>query len=430
MKPLEILLNRMYLKGHHVAIQDHLRNSIHHITYEVDSGFAKVTVDAQIAIPTVAVTEVQLKAINGCIDSMGLLSLMYLTGLGIPRNVIRALTWSKFAVMESADITYEAAIAELKLDRKKMARYINGDLVLPSSFDVLEEQVQQAMVSRPYRKPVEKAWITPIVTGMQVALVYKQRKFKPPVLYCIMDREDSTVTVNSNLHKLFNVPESFGEIRGARTITTYTGAEAEYFVVMGFITTPTSMIAARKLEYPDDNVKTLVNKIVTGQLVDMTLDQAIKFTEDRMGAMIKRHQASLQGKTVNNNKLANMRRVLADKNKVKERALTVIATRSVSRYLKFIATDYCLMDKGKLYDTKIPNIPVHLQSLGFIAMTHPAMESVNYSTRMFEFKTETDISNVMTILKKSNNDLTVTGFQIRPRGTRYRKPTYLRPTKR
>lgn len=413
------LLQTLHSKGMAVRCPPELHGSIHHVTLPYRRPLVTEYVNLLLALDPKTHNDILLKAINGHLEDAMLTSMMYACGLGMPRDDGAAAAWARFALMEPADDrTYVEAVKQLKSDRKEVLATCNVEgLIMPFRFIEALNGFKAIYSSEKYTgQKLKGIHVTPVLNGIHVTLLYRPIETSEgtkAVLYGVVLPQADGLTISRNYHKHFNVPQMLGEIRGKNTIPDYNPfGTVKCYCVTGYLTTPRSLIKARKNLPHGETVRSLFNAVVSGKFDE---EAVIEQQANGVKAEIQAKIAELKGKN-KPKALAKWNARLANTAKIRRLAIKRAEPEFARTYLHFVASDYMLWRKGQLVSADLKRDTIkHLQSIGFRSFSHPAVETVNY-TYGESVISETELDNVFRTFQDAYPDYGMTRLMLRQYG--------------
>lgn len=443
-RPLHQLVSALHLKGWTTTTEDYLHGSI--TSYEFESGteFAVpgIVSNLDLLISKERANSIYLLAINGDLESMSIVSLMYMSGYGMPLDLEVGLAWSNFAVMQAADTyTYEQLVLRLKQDRAQLFKETRGDFVKPESVRKLEEQL--LYITKPQRLKRTRIPVTanfiPVVAGKRVAAVYRVAKGKKPSLYAAYDVSKETLDFDKDLWQALKCPYTFGDIRERNILESYAPfGKVKYYIVLGTVTTPKDKLEDREKVFPGQTVNKLYQKALAKDQLPPVTEEEIK---ERLATLIEKKKEELNLIKKNNGcrkkyseimaQAKRLRSASRDREYVKRKAIEQSAPTRLSTYLTFVAAELFTYCKGEVRAVPLNGMQEqqHLQSLGFYTLLNEVIteKEIRKNLKLSETGAEIEYANILDTLERltHNSRFVIKGFYVRPKGITVKRPYYV-----
>lgn len=341
------------------------------------------------------VKRIAKSSIDGNIDDMLTLSMMYGAGLGLPKNTTLSYAWACMSLMEPGPVGYKQA-------KKKLLSHIEGldptEFSYPRVVDKLFDTVFAAQKTVPAEKadklPDGKYLLGPMLTGVQAYAMYRISEDGTAYLYDFrirMGKGDEPLRISLDLApKIDGVPVVFGEIRRKPTIVNYAGRSGSLFeippkalIVSGSLAVPNSIKPNIRSAHPEcPTLSSLISKFVKESSMErVPYEPSEAFVQaKRQMDRLRETAKTAEGKERRRAKakIAELAPGYKDLVAKEKEDKARFSARYPENVLKFIAGDiqYATSNSGVV--SRMPlgrNVYQHLQSLGFDTFSHPMFDN-------------------------------------------------------
>jgi len=353
-------------------------------------------------------------AADGVIEDMVTVAMLFNVGYGLPFEPERAVVWSAYATLQPASEYDRECAYALKCAEEAPDESYPDALIYPC-LDVVRKIHDHKRTGT--LKP--GCSVMPRLRGVRVYLIYRTAPGVTPHLYAGFYHHKENYFLALDKLVQLGAPRYFGEIRGKMTMQEFTpfGHNAMY-VVAGTVFIPES-------KRNGDKIGQVFRQFITDDTPPLT--QSHFRIEDDVAA-----QAEAQ-RTVNNlirtqqrnaergkdNPVESLQEIIKAKRRLEqltERVKTADPEAEYNAYLqsrpesrlKFVASEIYRWNRDGLKTVRMGRQQqLHLSSLGFRSLTHPALEFVG---RIAE---DTDVQKTVNIFEKAL-DAKVSALIIQP----------------
>lgn len=362
-------------------------NHVHSFTYEYMGRVAQQRLTVDVRMKKTELLNIVKRANSGSLPDMVTVAMLYNVGYGLPYDEELAKVWTAHATLVRATKSFDASCElALKHAYAAPAEIYPDSLIYPclNIIDQIHDHTHQSKL-----KP--GMFVSPRLKGVRVYLIYRHVPGYVPHLYAgfYRDGEDVFMAIDKLIE--LGVPRAFGEIRDKVVINSYEpfGVNTMY-VVAATIFVPES-IGKGQIDAHAQLRAFLDDDTVERTRGSFEID-AEKEALAELQKTVNRHERSAKRYTDNGQQPPSQVRneLLKAKRRAAELADTIKNANPQAEYeaylqtlpkakLRYIAHELYKWTRRGLFTLELcPTKRVHLQSLGFQSMAHPALECVGY----------------------------------------------------
>jgi hypothetical protein len=385
------------------------------------------------------------KVKSGSREAMHTVSMLYITGFGLPHSETDAVRWSSLSLLEATDISFDEALVVLRADiadilitdtseafvypefRTELPELIHSNL----SHQVIDLDTIKTKLSRTKSTAVS---LTPVFAGVRISVVYKISDDGKDCHMYDAFVEDGTDSIRFTLDvmSVLDVPMFLGEVRGKRTVIDYPARMAKhskqpidfkFFVVRGVLAVPASKKAKLATSFPNaKNTFDMVNELLKFKSVvrkQFIASESI----DRLSRRCIATKAKARSYFTKYKR--NSKKLKTEYIAIKKELDSVKLKDTVNKeellcsypeyYLSFIGTEIAgVTEQLNIHrlSLKPSDQAGHLSVLGFMTTSHQGL--VKASTTTLDRLTVKGISSYVNLLSKLYGEYKLFGVLIQP----------------
>lgn len=177
MTPLDNLLHRLYERGELKLTEE--TGNIHSYSYTYLGRIAHQRVVINPAMPKKQMLQIVGRAMEGSLADIATVSMMYNVGYGLPKDAGLSEVWAQYATVSPAVLDFDEACRKLKADyRDCPANVWPESLTAP-----VERMAGRLSRLKPFSDKMRDVFVSPIVSGIRVMLIYRKVGEGAPQLY-------------------------------------------------------------------------------------------------------------------------------------------------------------------------------------------------------------------------------------------------------
>lgn len=364
-----------------------ISNHMHAYTYEYMGRVAKQQLTVDVRMKKTELLRIVKRAVEGSLPDMVTVAMLYNVGYGLPYDEELAKVWSCHATIVAAPMAFDVCCEKaLEHAMAAPAEFYPDSLVYPC-LTIIDQIHDHSHAS----KLKAGQFVMPRLKGVRLYLIYRHVPGYVPHLYAGFYREGDNVFVAMDKMIELGIPRTFGELRGRVIINSYEPfGQNSMYVVAATIYVPES------IGHDHVDAHQLLHEFMNDESIDRTRDSFdTAFYEESLAdtqKTVKRLERTASKHADKGERVpSELRKELAKAQTLAKNYVDVIANsnpqaeyeaylqaRPKSK-LRYVAHELYKYNRNGLHTLELCPAPrVHLQSLGFRSIHHPALECVGY----------------------------------------------------